>query len=72
MNCVICGRDRISTSEGRIIDNSWREDKKVLGRYIGKWVCSWICFKKTWRNKKSGEKDSGSRPEVGISTKTRC
>lgn len=36
MNCVICGRDRISKNEGRIIDRSWRKDEKVLDRYIGK------------------------------------
>lgn len=51
MNCAICDRDKISGSEGRIIDKSWREDEKVLGRYMGKWVCSWPCYKKTWKKK---------------------
>ena len=61
MNCAICGQSRTSENEGRIIDDSWREDKKVLGRYIRKWVCSWPCYKKTWRRNKKVERGKESR-----------
>ena len=48
VKCVVCGRTKTFESEGRIIDGSWVDDRKVKPEYWGKWVCGWVCYIQTF------------------------
>jgi len=44
MKCFVCGRERVSPEEGRIINGSWAEDILVPLEFWGVWVCSFRCY----------------------------
>ena len=45
VKCFNCGRDRMRSREGKVIDGTWVDDWRVSGTEAwGKWVCSLNCY----------------------------
>jgi len=54
--CVVCKRNQMHPSEGRIADGSWAADADLLEEYKGKWFCCFNCYDKVLRE---AEKNGG-------------